>query len=364
MNTFKKFGYDNEEINSRIENIWFEIFEGPNKFYFENGDFAYIVDTGNDDVRTEGMSYGMLMAVLYDRQDVFDKLWNWTMKYMYMDYGIHEHYFAWSVDPSGKKNAEGPAPDGEEFFAFALLMASNLWGDKEGIYNYSYRARELLKYCLHKGTKYPGHSMWNLENKYIKFVPEVEFTDPSYHTPHFYEIFSLYSYEEDSKFWKEAATESRLFLEKALHPETGLSAEYSDYDGNPMLDTEHPHFYSDSYRTVLNVTIDTLWNGGNEELLKRLERHQNFFMNNDIDAIYSIDGEFISKPILHPVGLVATIASTAAAIPEYKHSKYWIDRFWNTPLREDDRRYYDNFLYAFSFLALSGKYKYFLREER
>ena len=39
------------------------------------------------------------------------------------------------------------------------------------------------------------------------------------------------------------------------------------------------------------------------------------------------------------------------------HIKECVDRFWNTPLRTGDRRYYDNFLYLFAMLALSGNYR-------
>ena len=35
----------------------------------------------------------------------------------------------------------------------------------------------------------------------------------------------------------------------------------------------------------------------------------------------------------------------------------WVERFWNEPLRTGDRRYYDNCLYLFAFLALSGRYR-------
>ena len=31
--------------------------------------------------------------------------------------------------------------------------------------------------------------------------------------------------------------------------------------------------------------------------------------------------------------------------------------FWNQPLRKGGRRYYDNCLYLFAFLALSGRYR-------
>ncbi|OTE83755.1 xylanase, partial [Escherichia coli] len=77
-NLFKTYGYDENEIQDRLTQIWEEIFVGPDKVYFETADAGYLVDTGNDDVRTEGMSYGMLMAVQYDKKEVFDRLWRWV----------------------------------------------------------------------------------------------------------------------------------------------------------------------------------------------------------------------------------------------------------------------------------------------
>lgn len=35
-------------------------------------DKGYMVDTCNTDVRTEGMSYGMMMAVQMDKEEEFD----------------------------------------------------------------------------------------------------------------------------------------------------------------------------------------------------------------------------------------------------------------------------------------------------
>lgn len=71
------------------------MFEGPDKIYWENDEgLGYVMDTGNHDVRTEGMSYAMMIAVQYGRKDVFDKLWGWVMKYMFMTEGLHQGYFA------------------------------------------------------------------------------------------------------------------------------------------------------------------------------------------------------------------------------------------------------------------------------
>ena len=62
----------------------------------------------------------------------------------------------------------------------------------------------------------------------------MDFSDPSYHLPHFYELFAQRAYEEDREFWKEAAAASRAYLHSACHEKTGLSAEYADYDGKPI----------------------------------------------------------------------------------------------------------------------------------
>ena len=40
-----------------------------------------IVDTGNKSVsHTEGQGFAMMMAVINDDHDSFDKMWNWTRK--------------------------------------------------------------------------------------------------------------------------------------------------------------------------------------------------------------------------------------------------------------------------------------------
>ncbi len=148
---FEQCGYSREAIQARLERNWYEMFEGPDKIYWENdAGLGYVMDTGNHDVRTEGMSYAMMIAVQYGRKDVFDKLWGWVMKYMFMTEGLHQGYFVWSVDPSGVPNADGPAPDGEEYFAMDLFLASARWGDGEGVYEYSRHVRSILHTCVHQ----------------------------------------------------------------------------------------------------------------------------------------------------------------------------------------------------------------------
>ena len=362
---FEQCGYSREAIQARLERNWYEMFEGPDKIYWENDEgLGYVMDTGNHDVRTEGMSYAMMIAVQYGRKDVFDKLWGWVMKYMFMTEGLHQGYFAWSVDPSGVPNADGPAPDGEEYFAMDLFLASARWGDGEGVYEYSRHVRSILHTCVHQGEDGEGYPMWNPENHLIKFIPETEWTDPSYHLPHFYEVFAERADETDRPFWAQAAKASREYLVTACHPQTGMNPEYSNYDGTPHVDErDHWHFYSDAYRTAGNIGLDCLWNGVVPELCDANARLQRFFLEHDRTCVYAVDGTPVDETVLHPVGFIAATAEGSLAAMHSQepdaldNAIRWVRLLWDTPIRTGTRRYYDNFLYAFAFLALAGEYR-------
>lgn len=360
-NVLEEYGYEPLQIQERLADTWRVLFEGDEdtRIYHNQGEeFGYMLDTGNLDARSEGMSYGMMMAVQLDQKEVFDRLWQWTKRYMYMETGENSGYFAWSCKPDGSRLSNGPAPDGEEFFAMALFFASHRWGDGDAPLNYGTQARDILRTCIHKGEDGIGHPMWNPQNKLIKFVPNCEYSDPSYHLPHFYELFALWAYPEDRSFWKEAATASRDYLKISCHPVTGLSPEYAFYDGTPNNERGYGHFYSDSYRVAANVGLDWEWFHEGDWACEEANRIQAFFADKQPDDYrrYAIDGEAFEEKALHPVGLLSTnaMASLAATGVNARSS---VELFWNTPLRTGPRRYYDNCLYFFTLLALSGNYK-------
>lgn len=369
-NVFLEIGKSPAEVEERVQNTFEEIFYGKNKFFYMNEDetMGYLVDTGNNDVRTEGMSYGMMMCVQLNRKKEFDCIWNWARTYMYLEQGDNAGYFAWSVSLDGVKNAFGAAPDGEEFFAMALLFASHRWGDGEGIFNYSKEARELLHTIIHKGEDGVGRAMWDRDNYLIRFIAERDFTDPSYHLPHFYELFALWANEEDREFWKKAAQASRSFLRKACNPKTGLSSEYSTFEGEPYSGEQeifgrHDWYFSDAYRTIANIALDYEWFAKDSDhgqwCKDTANKLQTFFMDTVKEnnrKIYTIEGDVIDMDALHPVAITASNAQASlAASGDY--SLECVKEFWDTPLREGDRRYYDNCLYMFAMLALSGNYR-------
>jgi len=375
-NVFSEIGKSDAEIEKKIKDAVDTFFYGSEEeriFHPVGDDMGYLEDTGNHDARTEGMSYGMMMCVQLDMKEEFDRIWKWSKTYMWMNEGENEGYFAWSCNVDGSKNSNGPAPDGEEFYAMALFFASHRWGDGEGIFNYSAEAKEILRACVHKGENgRAGAPMWNRDNHLVLFVPGHPFSDPSYHLPHFYELFAEWAYEEDKEFWETAAAESRKYLVKACHPVTGLNPEYGNFDGSPVNNpmpwdgSVHGRFFSDAYRTAANIGLDAEWFGKDEGQISVPLKMMKFF-GTDIEAIrcvYEVDGTSLELPVLHPVGLLATMAQSALSVPYSKESgsdfeiaSKWVEWFWNQPLRQGKRRYYDNCLYLFALLALSGNYR-------
>ena len=376
-NLLAEAGISETEIENRIrEAVQIFFYDENERIYHEAGeDMGYLVDTGNIDARTEGMSYGMMMCVQLDMQEEFDRIWKWAKTYMFMDEGENEGYFAWSCGLDGTKNAYGPAPDGEEFFAMALFFAAHRWGNKKGIFDYEKEAKTILKACLHKGENgRPGCPMWNHDNHQILFVPGSGHTDPSYHLPHFYELFAKWADEEDRPFWKEAVKASREYLVKACHPETGLCSEYAHFDGTPVSEDlpwgNFGDFFSDAYRTAANIGLDAEWFGEERENAAKLSdipmRMMKFF-GSDLEAVrcaYHIDGGAMERPVLHPLGLLSTMAQSALCVPysekegsDFEIAKKWVLWWWNQPMRKGVRRYYDNCLYLFALLSLSGNYR-------
>ena len=138
-------------ITAKLDGYWRALFEGgpQQRIVFPaaptaDGPASYVLDVGNADVRSEGMSYGMMIALQMGRKAEFDALWNWAATHMRYASGPRQGYFRWQCQPTGCKQDAVPASDGEEYFATALLMAASRWGNGQGLYDYNAQAQALL----------------------------------------------------------------------------------------------------------------------------------------------------------------------------------------------------------------------------
>lgn len=387
-NVFVEAGYSPEEVDRKVNEVFEEVFFGPDKVYFEVGDdMAYVSDVKNNDVRTEGMSYGMMVAVQMDRKDIFDKLFRWCKKYMQHQDGPLEGYFAWSCKVDGTRNAQGPASDGELYYVTSLLFASNRWGDDTGI-DYKAEARHILDCAFAKDGSKRVNNFINTEHKLITFTPDswgYTFTDPSYHIPAFYEVWARWADDGRADFWNECAAASREYLHKATHPQTGLNPDQSNYDGT-IRSFRGRHFGSgnfryDSWRVPMNIAMDYSWSCADKEWQREYgEKIQNFFYSqgiNDFVDQYRVDGTLPSedeilpagtwtKALRHSVGLVSTV-SAATLLTDHAINREFVDALWeskNVPFEDGYfDAYYDGLLRLFAFMHMSGKYQIIFPEK-
>lgn len=376
-NLFAELGYKQKDIDKKLKSVFESVFYGPDKVYFEVGDsMAYISDIKNHDVRTEGMSYGLMIAVQFDRKDIFDRLWMWSKKYMQHQEGLLKGYFAWSCQTDGTRNAQGPASDGELYYVTSLIFASNRWGNSTGI-NYLAEAQNILNCSMQKIGMERVAPLINLEHQLITFTPDPfggRFTDPSYHIPAFYEVWARWAEDGRSEFWRVCARKSREYLHKSIHPVTGLNPDYNNYDGT-LLGSKRvigDAFRFDSWRVPMNIALDYSWACADRKWQQEYgNKIQNFFYSQGIDSFvdqYNVDGTTVTelldaggyKKLRHSLGLVATTAAVSLVCTHDK-SREFVDRLWNAKhVPYDDGyfdAYYDGLLRLFAFMHLSGNYR-------
>ncbi len=366
-NVLKEIGLTDEEIQARIDEVWQSIFYGDDnteRIYYPVGDdMAYMLDVNNRDVRSEGMSYGMMIAVQLDRQEEFNRLWRWTKTYMYHASGPHQGYFSWHNRPDGTPLDNNPASDGEIWFATALFFAAGRWGNGEGIFNYQAEANAILNAMLHTGS--PSSSVTNMfdeETKLVVFVPQrgrvSEFTDPSYQTPYFYELWARWA-DQDQTLWQEAAAASRAFWHTTAHPETGLVPNYAEFTGEPVVWGDYGEFfYADAWRTAMHIAVDYSWFAADAWQIEQSNRLLRFFYDLGIDRYntkFKIDGTPV-QPQHRSLGLIAMNAVAALAADDPIRLEF-VQAFWDSPLNTGQYRYYDNLLYMLALLHLSGNFK-------
>ena len=391
-NLFVEAGYAPEAVDKKVKEVFNDVFFGKNKCYFEVGkDMAYISDVKNNDVRTEGMSYGLMIAVQMDRRDIFDKLWRWSKKYMQMTDGPMKGYFRWSCKTNGTPNANGPASDGELYYITSLIFASNRWGNN-GEINYLKEAQYILDCIQPKDVEMEVRwengkrldtpkkvmrriSLIDEETGLITFVPGMKYTDPSYHLPAFYEVWARYAEDGRASYWRECARKSREYLHKSIHPMTGLNPDCNNFDGSLMNSRAiiGDAFRYDSWRVPMNIALDYSWSCSDREWQQNYGHTiQNFLYSQGVNTFldqYNVDGT-TPKQILkagnypeklrHSIGFVAT-AAAASIMCSHPKAYEFIDALWNAKHEKDADGfidvYYDALLRLFAFMHLSGNYR-------
>jgi oligosaccharide reducing-end xylanase len=419
----EQLGRSPAETRAKVDTAFKQLFHGDGqeeRIYFEtgansNGPLAYITDWANNDARSEGMSYGMMIAVQLGKRREFDALWNWSKTFMLNTDPKNPSvgYFAWSMNTDGTPRSTSAAPDGEEYFAMALYFAAHRWGNGKGIYAYQAEADNILHGIRHhpvltgsppfrihpddppfvepakpwpspnnrskmaeaakQGKPWPPERpartprpvtvgpMADETYTMIRFVPEtnVPGTDASYHLPAFYELWARWGPSEDRTFWARAADVSRELFVRVTGPDTGLSPDRSNLDMSPIpgWDGQPVQFGYDSWRTVSNWSVDSSWWGKDSREPVLSERLQKFLFGQGIHSFpdrYTLAGQPLSTR--HSPGMVAAAAVGSLAATPGEVSKAFLKELWDLPVPAGEQRYFDGMLYLMSMMHLSGEF--------
>jgi oligosaccharide reducing-end xylanase len=340
---------------------------------------AFIWAADSDDVRSEGMSYGMMIAVQMNLQPQFDRLWKFAKMYMQFPSTsgttAWRGYFKWqgTVNRSNAtswtvsfSDQTGPAPDGDEYFAAALYLANKRWGSS-GAVNYKAEADTIAAAMLHNpSTSGDGrgpiiHASQNMPVFYPQGA-SANFTDPSYHLPAFYELFAADGPAGDATRWRQVASTSRAFFVSSAHATTGLHPDYATFAGAPTTAAAgdgHNDFGYDAWRVVMNMAVDYVWGSGDSREKTQIEKYHTFFNSylstgNVTQSLFTVSGGNASGG--GSTALTATLAA-GALVSSTPNRMNYVNNLWLIQQQSGMYRYYQECVYLLGLLNVAGKFR-------
>lgn len=312
---------------AKLNAAWNQLYNPSNaNTIFYNGPQsgeAYVKDIADNAVRSEGQSYGMMTAVQLNHQTEFDELWTFAKHYMWPS-GNTIH---WQVSTSGAVTGSGGAPDGDEWFAAALVFAHYRWGDTSGKYNYGTEAKKTLDLVRTTDFSATQHLV-----RYFTGT-DSNGTDASYMLPAFYQTWACFD-TANAAFWNQAVTTTRAWLQTAAGS-TGNIGDQSSFAGVTTNSSG-----ADKLRIVANFMSD-----------------YNFFNADPFEATYA--SEYATWVTSNNNGSTAMLACNGLlgfGLPAAS-GKAWVQKLWNVAIPTGNFRYYDGALYMNALLYVTGTFK-------
>jgi oligosaccharide reducing-end xylanase len=315
-------GHTQADSDTKVAAAWTSMFTaGSSSSIYYNGpgsDESYVEDTYNNDVRTEGMSYGMIIALQLDHQTEFDRLWTFVKNHMAQGTG----QIAWHVSTSGSKLATGGAPDGDEYFAAALVFAHTRWGDTSGKYNYATEAQWVLNLIRTQD--------FNTTYHIVEFYAGAGNTDGSYILPAFYQTWACFD-TANAAFWNSAVSAGRTWFHNAINS-NGVIPDQSAFTNGSSGGAG-----ADTIRCVANIMMD-----------------HNFFAA-DSWQTDTYAPKYSSYESSHSSGVAqqSCDALLGFGLPT-STGKPFVDKLWSTAVPKHD--YWNGVLYMLAMLHVSGTF--------
>ncbi|MDP9152233.1 MAG: glycosyl hydrolase family 8, partial [Myxococcota bacterium] len=258
---------------------------------------------------SEGIAYGMLIAVYMDDQALFDGLWLYEQQNL--DGNGLMNWAPQGAADGGSASCTGAATDADEDMAFALVMADKQWGGQGTL------PRPYKQAAVDQIGK-----IWANEIFASKWIRSGDGTwatntnvNPSYFAPAYYRVFRAVD-PDPSHDWNAAISQAYSTLADALNgngnQNSGLVPAWCD---DSSLSTCRPgtpgHYQYDSCRTPFRIGLDWCWNG-HAAAQSYVQKTSTFFSAVGVSHIadgYALDGT--PRPE-HPGQLSAAFVGPAA----------------------------------------------------
>jgi oligosaccharide reducing-end xylanase len=369
-------GKTDAEISQRINSAFTQLFHGEPQieaFYFPSGnDAAYIRDTYHDDIRTEGLAVGMMVAVQLNQRTEFDRLWRYAKANHRVESGPNAGYYHSKCDVA-RGTTTCIDPYGLQVFTMALIFAHDRWvrpgggtdggtadGGTTAAIDYQAEAQTLLRVMRHKEADAGGvvdgvTNSFDAATQLVYDVPNQSagmVTRPSIEMPAFY---LLWGQATGDPFWGQAASAARMHLRKVAHPTTGLVPLRATFAGTPVPNGDT--FVPETYRTHINMVLDRIWTGGDVWYVEESNRLLAFFVSKGLmtyGRTFTLDGDTIDPD--HDPSLVV-VNGAMASVATAAQAQSFVAEVWSEPTPVGPARYYTGILDLMALMILGGQYR-------
>ena len=303
--------------------------------------------TGYDTV-SEGLGYGLLLAVSFDEQNLFDDLYGYAKSHFNGNGLMHWHIDA-NNNVTSHDGGHGAATDADEDIALALIFADKRWGS--GRYNYGGEARTLINnlynHCVENGSNVlkPGDA-WGGSSV----------TNPSYFAPAWYKIFAKFT--GDNR-WNQVADKCYQIVDeiKKYNNGTGLVPDWCTASGTQASGQGYDYTY-DATRYGWRTAIDYSW-FGDSRAKENCDALTRFFSKEGAGGIgdgYTIQGSKIGNN--HNSCFIGLVAASSMTGYDLNFSKE-LYRETVAVKEEDHYGYYGNSLRLLMLLYTTGHFPNF-----
>jgi endo-1,4-beta-D-glucanase Y len=315
-----------------------------------------------DSTVSEGIGYGMILAVFMDDQTLFDNLWKYSQIHLNAN-GL----MIWLIDSSGQPGmqdngfrASGSATDADEDMAWALAQAAQKWGGSGSLgdtYNNLARAMMGRIIACERDTRY---DMLNAGDSW----GTVFAWNPSYFAPNQYRLFAKLD-TPNTAAWNAIITKGYQVLAASQNSSTGLVPAWTDTTGAaaaPEGTSMPTHYQYDSARVPFRIAQDYC-DTGDSRAKAILAKFTTFFSGigaaNIVDG-YNLDGSPRAENT-SPAGVQSALFLGAAGVGAMSTTNQaFVDSIYARLLTQPDSlmlpksRYFNLSWKVFTMLMMSG----------